>query len=592
MSNTTSPPKFFAFRNNIGRVPEISRFIGRKPLVSLASATAGSIFVAGIEIGVAIFFQLFLKALGLTSEMTGSWTWLSDLSLSPLQISFALAVIGLIRGSANVFVAQHIVVANESLVLRLREQLFSHLLLTRHPRQIEGARLNFLIADIIPKMGLFLANIVNVLTVGVMIICVGTTMLSTAWQHSIIGLAGLFFIGLIVLRLNKSVLKASRELPVEQAKLMTSAQRVSRNWHLIRILRTGPTEYKSIRNSIENYFHASIKGSKATYLGSETPPTMGIFLLIIMIYIQLSLKLVPNGHFLVFLYLFMRFAQYVGGLAKGLGVLSTYLPAVATGMRELKNFSGGVASTYLNSGQPLPTLDAASTRKSPPSITFDNVSFSYPDSSKAVLNSLSINIAPGEHFGIYGKSGTGKSTLTSLMLGVLDPSKGMISIDGVQPSEYFQSHSPNVGYVGAEPFLISGSIFDNLSYGLSTKPSEKHCWDALEMARVADVVQSKKEGLQFKLTENGEGLSAGQKQRLSLARALLRSPSLLILDEVSANIDEQTEAEIANVIWELKGKVTSVIVSHRPKMLESCNRLLELPTQEMNNTARDKSHHD
>ena len=133
-----------------------------------------------------------------------------------------------------------------------------------------------------------------------------------------------------------------------------------------------------------------------------------------------------------------------------------------------------------------------------------------------------------------------------------------------------------MGYVGAEAYLIAGTLADNLCYGLTHTPSDAELWHALGQARLESVVRALPDGLAHRIREDGAGLSAGEKQRLALARALLAKPGLLVLDEASANLDEATEAELTESLRALRGTVTVLVVSHRPQLLAHADQRLEL----------------
>jgi ATP-binding cassette subfamily B protein AbcA/BmrA len=190
------------------------------------------------------------------------------------------------------------------------------------------------------------------------------------------------------------------------------------------------------------------------------------------------------------------------------------------------------------------------------------------------LNQLNFDISAGEHIGIIGPSGAGKSTILMLILGILKPTQGKISISEQDPEIYFNTPFSKVGYVGPEPFLIKGSIRSNLLYGIKFNVTDEDIWNALKMASLSDYIKSI--SLDYEIPEDQSGLSAGQKQRLCLARAFLNRPQLLVLDEATANLDDKTESEVALAVSLLKGKCTTVIVSHRPGILTYVDKTINL----------------
>ena len=151
-------------------------------------------------------------------------------------------------------------------------------------------------------------------------------------------------------------------------------------------------------------------------------------------------------------------------------------------------------------------------------------------------------------------------------------------------SEIRKSLLPHVGYVGSESFLIAGTILENLTYGLETVPSEKDIQLALEKSG-CDFISRLNTGLAHPITEQGQGLSAGQKQRLSFARALLRNPKVLILDEATANLDYETEKNLIKTLTQMKGSTTIIAVTHREALLVLADQTIKLPQADLTNKA-------
>lgn len=208
-----------------------------------------------------------------------------------------------------------------------------------------------------------------------------------------------------------------------------------------------------------------------------------------------------------------------------------------------------------------------------------NVRFQYPGASATVFNEFDAQIRPGETCVIRGPSGAGKTTLLGILLGELKPGLGEVNVSnesGVYPLASVRSELlPRVGYVGPESFLLEGSIRENLVYGLDRVPSDTEVQHALDLAECG-FVRELPRGLDHHLTEQGQGLSAGQKQRLSLARALLRDPRILVLDEATSNLDTETEGRLVETLSGLKRKMTLIVVTHRDQPLKLADQTIQL----------------
>lgn len=205
-------------------------------------------------------------------------------------------------------------------------------------------------------------------------------------------------------------------------------------------------------------------------------------------------------------------------------------------------------------------------------ITLQNMSFTY-DVERPLLVNTSLVIGKGERMGIVGASGSGKSTVIDLLLGFIEPQAGTIMIDGVVLTpEIAASWRQRVGYVGQRPFLFHDTIRNNITYGRKHL-DDKQVWRALEQADAAEFVAALPAGIDTILGENGNGLSGGQRQRLTIARALIARPELLIFDEATASLDAASEEEIKKRLELLPHDVTLLIVTHRASLLGIVDRI-------------------
>ena len=208
-------------------------------------------------------------------------------------------------------------------------------------------------------------------------------------------------------------------------------------------------------------------------------------------------------------------------------------------------------------------------------IEFKDVKFSYPQrNDMEVLKSVSFNIQPNQTFAIVGASGSGKTTITNLLLGFYKSDDGQVLVDGVSVNEYDLNHlRENMAIVPQEVMLFSGTIQENIRFG-QTDATDEQVVLAAQQANAWEFIESFPDGMQTEVGDRGIQLSGGQKQRVAIARALLKNPSILILDEATSALDSESEKLVQDALQNLMKNRTSLVIAHRLATIRKVDKIL------------------
>lgn len=214
-------------------------------------------------------------------------------------------------------------------------------------------------------------------------------------------------------------------------------------------------------------------------------------------------------------------------------------------------------------------------------VKFDHVSMTYQGSSEEALTDISFTVKKGQTIGIIGGTGSGKSSLVNLIPRFYDVSSGSVSVDGKDVRDYdLMVLRDKIGVAMQKAVLFQGSIADNLRWG-KADATEEQLWRALETAQAKDVVEKKEGGLDFVIEQGGRNLSGGQKQRLTIARAVVKDPDILILDDSASALDFATDAKLRVALRGLQGEKTIFIVSQRTSSIQFADQILVLDDGQM-----------
>jgi len=209
-------------------------------------------------------------------------------------------------------------------------------------------------------------------------------------------------------------------------------------------------------------------------------------------------------------------------------------------------------------------------------VKFKEVEFSYPSSEQKVLNNVSLNFAPGEKVAILGKVGCGKTTLLKLILGLHHCISGSVLIDGANVQQLrSEDIRKNIGVVLQNPYLFSGTLRENIAFGLDVV-SDEEILEAAKISCCLDFINKLENGFDYYLSENGRELSGGQRQALTLARAIVRKPKILLLDEPTSSMDQSTEKLVIDNLNTYFSDQTVILVTHRMSLLKMVDRVIAL----------------
>lgn len=486
-----------------------------------------------------------------------------------LMYAILILIMALLRGLFLYFVRQTLIVMSRHIEYDLKNDIFQHyqtLPLSFYRRNNTGDLMNRISEDV-SRVRMYLGPSImyglQLFTLFVMLIPV---MFMISVKLTLFALIPLPILSFSIYYVNNLIERRSEEIQQSQSRLSTFVQEAFSG---IRVLKSFNREKESVdRFTIENNEYKK-RSLHLTRIQSLFFPLMFglIGLSTILTVYQGSVEVIEGSLTFGNIVEFVIYVNLLTWPVASLGWTSSLVQRAEASQKRINEFLK--AKTDLVSVRNL-QQDVEG------KIEFQNVSFTYPDTGIQAVKNLSFTLHPGDSLAVIGATGSGKSTVASLISRLYDVSSGQILIDDV-PIEYYDISylRGQIGYVPQDVFLFSDTILNNIGFGLKQQDEEK----IHQAARAADVYQNIMDfplGFATRIGERGITLSGGQKQRVSIARAIVREPRILMLDDALSAVDTKTEDTILNSMRGVMKGRTTLIISHRVSSAKLANKIIVL----------------
>ena len=430
-----------------------------------------------------------------------------------------------------------------------------------------------IMAQVIPKSANFVTSVVRFLTLLVQALILGVLCLVSLPQEFLYSLLAFLLITPLIFFLNRRSRQFGSRILSLSEQLNLRLMRSVKNFLYLKVLGLEQQEKKHTIKAAHAYYQQYLKSTFYYAIANALPITYATIVVVYLFY-NFTAQGASTPTLLTLFYLLYRFAGTLSQTVSITNGLSIDKPNFESLLEILKeNSIDGIKENGL--------LQHAEQKKaSCYALKTEGLSFNYNDRQEthhSVFHNLNIELPESHMLVIKGPSGSGKTTLLMVLIGVLSHSSGRVEWGGVNMAELDKSaFRSNIGYMGPEPYIISGTVRENLLYGIRENLTDEELWLACREANAEQFLNAMKNGLDSRLNEQGEGLSMGQKQRLGLARALLGKPRLLVLDEVTANLDPETEKVIIRNVDAMKTGMTILVSTHSNAFDGIANQILDL----------------
>ena len=373
--------------------------------------------------------------------------------------------------------------------------------------------------------------------------------------------------GFFSYQIGQSIRRKSKRNSIQSAGILNIIKEALSNIKIIKIFNLEDSENEKFKTENKKYFNLIFKKSILSNLLTPINETIGLSVGILLIWFGgisvLEDQTMQSDDFIKFILLLFAMLQPIRKLSNVNVVFQNGIAAAERVFTILDNDNKIVQKT-----NPIHIGNFNS------SIKFKEVDFKYAGSENMILKNINLEIKKGQTLAIVGKSGAGKTTLSDLIPRFYDPYNGNIFIDSYDVKDYsLKSLRSLIGIVTQNIILFNDSIKNNIAYG-SKNASDKELINALKSANLYDLVSKLDDGIDTIIGENGIKLSGGEKQRLSIARALVKNPQILILDEATASLDSESEKKVHNAIDNVIKDRTVIVIAHRLSTIINADKII------------------
>ena len=518
----------------------------------------------GFALGLSIITTLIgLLIPLLTKELVDGF---SMSSLSSNQI-FLIVFVFIIQAVLSAYATYALGYNGQKIIAGLRELLWKKLIklpISYSDKYGSGEMISRLTNDTMVVKELITTHLVGAITGIISVIGSITILLIMNWRLTMLIFIVFPIAAMILIPIGRIMLNISKETQAQTGRFTELLNQVLPEIRLVKASNAEEIEYKRGLSGIKGLFQLGLKEAKTQSLVS---PIITLVLMAALVGIigyggmQVASGLITAGSLVAFL-------LYIFQIIMPMGQITTFFTQLQRSMGATMRIIEILSEQEedLQSGAELINANE--------DIILRHVSFGYTEES-LILKGLNTTISAGRVTAIVGPSGGGKTTLFKLMERFYEPSEGSISLGGKSIHEYsLKSWRKHIGYVSQESPLLAGSIRDNICYGLEQDVSDIEVEKAAEMAHALEFIQQLPEGFHTDVGERGLKLSGGQRQRIAIARALLRNPSILMLDEATSSLDSQSEQTVQSALNKLMVGRTTIVIAHRLSTVVDADQLL------------------